>query len=427
MKKIGFGTQMVIASILGLIAGVVFGPAMGNIRFLGDIFLRLIQMSVVFLVMGAIIESVGSLEPKELGKLGGKAIAMFLITSGIAAAIGLLLVNLIKPGVGVQGVEPGEYTGTLFKGSVLNLLVNFFPRNIFEAMAQGNILQVIIFSAFVGLALSTLSHESGQKIFGAIQSLNVVVMQVITMVMKFAPIGVFALLGGIVGVIGIQVIIPLAKFLLTMTLGSLAALAFLLTLVSLYGKINPLRLLRKLDRTIIVALTTTSSAISLPIQMADSEERIGISRRVSRLVNPLAMTLNSNGLAITISIACLTVAQFFGIDLTLQQQVLIVFVSIVTTLGNLLVPGGALVAMAIAFQMTGLPLEGIAILAGVDWFAGMARTLLNVVGDVLVSTFIAINEREFDRAIFDADQPLVENSAAVISGTTRRLWNIKHP
>lgn len=405
MKKIGFGTQMVIASILGLIAGVVFGPAMGNIRFLGDIFLRLIQMSVVFLVMGAIIESVGSLEPRELGKLGGKAIALFLITSGIAAAIGLLLVNLIQPGVGIQGVTPSEYNGNLFEGNPLDMIVNFFPRNIFEAMAQGNILQVIVFAALFGMALSTLSHtEAGKRVYSLVQDVNHVIMQVITIVMKFAPVGVFALLSGIVGSIGIQVIVPLAKFLLTMTLGSLAALAFLLAVVGVYGKINPFRLLKKLSRTIIVALTTTSSAISLPVQMDDAENRIGISKRVSRLVNPLAMSLNSNGLAITISIACITVAQFFGIQLTLQQQIVIVAVSIITTLGNLLVPGGALVAMAIAFQMTGLPLEGIAILAGVDWFAGMARTLLNVVGDVLVSTFVAISENEFDRSIFDADQ-----------------------
>ena len=408
MKKIGFGTQMVVASILGLIAGVVFGPEMGNIRFLGDIFLRLIQMSVVFLVMGAIIESVGSLEPKELGKLGGKAIALFLITSGIAAAIGLLLVNFLQPGVGVQGVVPAEYKGNLFEGKALDLIVNFFPRNIFEAMAQGNILQVIIFAAFFGLALSTLSHtESGKMVYGFVQSFNVVIMRVIAIVMKFAPIGVFALLGGIVGVTGIQVILPLAKFLLTITLGSLAALGFLVAIVSLYGRLNPIRLLMKLSRTILVALTTTSSAISLPTQMAESEERIGISKRISRLVNPLAMTLNSNGLAITISIACVTVAQFFGIQLSIQQQIVIVAVSIISTLGNLMVPGGALVAIAIAFQMTGLPLEGIAILAGVDWFAGLSRTLLNVVGDVMICTFIAIQEKELDRAIFDKDQKVM--------------------
>lgn len=135
--------------------------------------------------------------------------------------------------------------------------------------------------------------------------------------------------------------------------------------------------------------------------MEDCEERLGISRRVSRLVNPLAMTLNSDGLALTISIACIMIAQFYGIELSLSQQIVIVAVSTLTTMGNLLVPGGALVAIAIAFQMVGLPLEGVALLAGVDWFAGIARTLLNVIDDILVAFYVAVSEKEFDRDIFD--------------------------
>ncbi|MDF2501853.1 MAG: sodium/dicarboxylate symporter family protein [Anaerosporomusa subterranea] len=404
MKKIGLATKMIIASLAGLVAGVLFGPAMGHIKFLGDVFLRLMQMAVVLLVMCAVIEAVGALDPKDLGKLGAKAIGLFMVTSVLGATIGLLLVNTIKPGVGVQNVVATAYKGNLLQGNALQSIVDFFPRNIFEAMAKGDIIQVIIFAGFFGLALSLLGkQESGQKVYAFIQHLNVVIMQVITIVMRFAPVGIFALLGGITGVVGVQVIVPLAKFLLTMALGSLVALMFLIGVVSLYGRINPIRLIKKLNRTIVVAMTTTSSAISLPVQMADCENRIGISKRVSRLVNPLAMSLNSNGLALSLSIACVTVAQFFGIDLTLEQQITIVVVSTLVTLGNLLVPGGALVAMAVSFQMTGLPLEGVAVLAGVDWFAGIARTLLNVVGDVLVSLFIAINEKEFNREIFDSD------------------------
>lgn len=397
---------MIVASIAGLLAGAIFGPAMENLKFLGDIFLRLMQMSVVLLVMGAIIEAVGALEPKDLGKIGGKAIALFMITSALAATVGLLFVNLIKPGVGVQGVAASAYKGNLFEGKLLDIIVNFFPKNIFEAMSKGDMLQVIIFAAFFGLALSFLGkNESGKKVYEFIQHLNIVVMEIVKIVMKFAPIGVFALLSGITGVIGLKVIIPLGKFLLTMLISSITSLTILTTLISLYGRISPIRLIKKLNRTIVVALTTTSSAISLPVQMTDCEERIGISRRISRLVNPLAMSLNSDGLALSISVACVTIAQFFGIYLPLQQQIIIVVVSTLATLGNLLVPGGALVAIAVAFQMTGLPLEGIAILAGVDWFAGIIRTLLNVVGDVLVTLFIAINEKEFDRAIFDSDKP----------------------
>jgi proton glutamate symport protein len=422
LKKLSFTTQMITASILGLIAGAVFGPSMGNIKFLGDIFLRLMQMSVVFLVMGAIIEAVGALEPKDLGKIGGKAIALFMITSTLGAAIGLFFVNLIKPGIGVQGVTASVYKGGLFEGKVLDLIINFFPKNIFEAMSKGDMLQIIIFAAFFGMALSFLGkNESGKKVYEFIQHLNIVVMEVIKIVMKFAPVGIFALLSGITGVIGLKVVIPLAKFLLTMLIGSLAALLILIIFVSLYGRINPVRLIRKLNRTIIISITTTSSAISLPVQMADCEEKVGISRRVSRLVNPLAMSLNSNGLALSISIACVTIAQFFGIYLTLQQQIVVVVVSTLATLGNLLVPGGALVAIAVALQMTGLPLEGIAILAGVDWFAGIARTLLNVVGDVLVTLFIAINEKEFDRSIFDSNDAV---KASAIKNITQSGNNI---
>ncbi|MGC5326063.1 dicarboxylate/amino acid:cation symporter [Brevibacillus sp. SYSU BS000544] len=404
MRKLSLTTQMIVASALGLLAGSVFGPFMENIKFLGEIFLRLMQMSVVFLVMGAIIEAVGALEPRDLGKIGGKAIALFTFTSTLGAIVGLIAVNIIQPGIGVEGVAVSEYKGVLFQGGINELIVNFFPKNIFESMARGDMIQVIIFSAFLGLAISFLGkNESGSKIYGMFHQLNVVIIELIKIVMKFAPIGVFALLAGITGTIGLQVIIPLIKFLITMFIATVVVLVILITIVSIYGKINPIRFIKKLNRTIIVSVTTNSSAIALPVQMEDCENRIGISKRVSRLVNPLAMSLNSNGLALSISIACVTIAQFFGIELTLQEQIVVVVVSTLSTLGNLLVPGGALVAIAIALQMTGLPLEGVAILAGVDWFAGLARTLLNVVGDVLVTFFIAVNEKEFDRSIFDAD------------------------
>ncbi|MBC7778447.1 MAG: dicarboxylate/amino acid:cation symporter [Phycisphaerae bacterium] len=405
--------QMIIATIAGLAAGVVFGPSMGQIQFLGDIFLRLIQMSVVFLVMGAIIESVGSCNPKDLGKIGGKALFLFLITSIIGAAVGLFFVNLIQPGAGVEGVAAATYKGALFKGDTIQQFVNFVPKNVFEAMATGNVIQCIVFAALFGLSLSMTSDTEGsKKLYELIQYVNQTIFQVINIVIKFAPIGIFALLGGVTGVVGLKVLIPLGKFLVTLTLAVLVSLGLLITFVSLYGRLNPIRLLKKCQRTIIVSITTTSSAISLPVQMEDCEERIGISKRVSRLVNPLAMSLNSNGLACTLSIACVTVAQFFGIDLTLQQQIMIVFVSTVVTLGNLLVPGGALVAMAVSFQMTGLPLEGIAILAGVDWFAGIIRTLLNVVGDIMVTLIVALSENEFNREIWDANEDQKINLSA---------------
>jgi len=259
-----------------------------------------------------------------------------------------------------------------------------------------------VFSIFFGLAISLTRHSEGSKrVYALVVDFGKVIMEIIKIVMKFAPIGVFALLGSITGTIGIGVIVPLVKFLAATFITCLVILMFNLGIVSAYARVNPIKVLYKLKNTIIVSIATTSSAISLPVQMDDCENKLGISPRISRLVNSLAMSLNSDGLAVTIAISCLMIAQFYGIELSLQQQIVIVAVSTLSTLGNLLVPGGALVAVSIALNMTGLPLEGIALIAGVDWFAGIARTFLNVVDDVLCTFFIAVSEKEFDRDIFD--------------------------
>ncbi len=405
LKSVKLSTWMIIASIMGIVFGLIFGKSMSNIKFLGDIFLRLMQMSVVFLVLGAISEAIGSLDIKDIGKLGGKTIGLFVLSTLFASFVGVILSAIIRPGVGVTGVTAAGYEGVLPEGKPLDLLVNFFPKNVVESMATGGILQVIVFSIFLGLALSILKeNKSGQAVLGFIKDFNVVIMQIIKIVMYYAPIGIFALVGSITGTSGVSVLVALSKFLIALTVGCIAVLILLTLMVSAYGKLNPVRLLMKLKNTIIVAVTTTSSAVSLPIQMEDSELRIGVSRRVSRLVNPLGMNLNSHGLAITVAIACITVAQFFNIELTLASYIQIGIMSTFATFANLAVPGGALVTMAIGFQMAGIPLEGIAIIAGVDWFAGIIRTLLNVVDDVLIAVAVAISEKELDMDIFNSDE-----------------------
>lgn len=403
MKKINFSLQIILATILAILCGLIFGDAMEKISFIGNIFLRLIQMSVVLLVMTAIIESVGSIEPGEFGKIGLKAIILFIITTVYSAVIGVFAVNLIKPGEGVVGVEPAVYQGEIFNIKFQDLLTSFFPKNVFQSMAEGNMIQVIVFSIFFGLAVSFLRKKHKEpEVYQIVVSFGKVVMEIIKKIMQFAPIGIFALLSSITGSMGMTIIIPLLKYLFTMFAATFFIFSTFLLLVSFYAKVNPFRLIMKFKDTIIVSVTTTSSAISLPVQMNDCENKIGISSRISKLVNSLAMSLNSDGLALTLSVSTITIAQFFGIHLSLQQQIVIVAVSTLSTLGNLLVPGGALVAMAIALNMTGLPLEGIALIAGVDWFAGIARTLLNVIDDVLCTFFIAVSEKEFNRDIFNS-------------------------
>ncbi len=403
MKKIGATGWIVIGTLLGVLAGLFFKESMGELKFVGDIFLRLVQMSVVLLVMGAVIEAVGNLDIDELGRLGFKTLFFFMCTTVLAATIGLIAADIIRPGDGLPAIDAfKEFKATLPSGKWQDMVVNFFPRNIVDSMAKGEMIQVIVFAIMGGISLSLLGkQESGKSMIIWVRHFNEIILQIVKCIMKIAPIGIFALLGWVVGVIGLQVIIPLAKFLVAMFVSAVATFAIVLFAVSAYARLNPFILAKKLNRMAMVALTTTSSAITLPTKMQDSEERIGISKRVSRLVNPLGMALNSDGLALYLAIACITVAQFFKIDLTVADQIRIVVMATLATLGTVVVPGGGLVALAIVFPVLGLPLEGIALLAGIDWFSGMIRTAMNVVDDVLVAVLVAANENELDREVFN--------------------------
>lgn len=396
--------QIFLAMILGIIAGLIVPNVMVSIKFIGDIFLRLIQMTVVVLVMGSVIEAVGSLKRKEIGALGGKAFIGFACTTLIAGTVGIIGANIVQPGSGINytGELTTEITGS--DQTLTEIVTNFFPSNIVASIADGNTIQVIVFALLAGLAVSILSETEGNsKILEGVKAINQVLLTVIKLVMKTAPLGIFSLLGWAIGNYGLAVILPLAKFLATFAVCAIVILVVFITLTAAYVKVSPLRLAKKLTNMGVVAFTTTSSAVTLPTKMADSENKIGISKRVSRLINPLGMSLNSDGLALYLALACLTVAQFFGVEMSVQQQFVVVIMSTLATLGTVVVPGGGLVALAIVLPTIGLPIEGVALLSGIDWFSGMFRTTLNVIDDVLVALIVAKQEGEFDRAIFDRD------------------------
>lgn len=404
MKKIKLNNTILIflAMILGMVAGHFFKDFMVSTKFIGDIFLRLIQMSVVVLIMGSVIESIGSLKIKELQRIGGKAFICFATTTIFATLVGVFLANIIKPGIGINFTSNLSTDISGSKDTIGTIITNFFPNNIVASLSNGNTIQVIIFALLFGVALSMIIEKTNDtKVLELIKSFNQVLVTVIEVVMKIAPLGIFSLLGWVIGTYGFAVIFPLLKFLLTLALGTVLLLAMFITLVSSYAKVNPFKLVSKLSRMGIVAFTTTSSAITLPVKMKDSEEKLGVSKGISNLVNPLGMSLNSDGLALFLSIACITIAQFFGINMTIQQQFVVIIMATLATLGTVVVPGGGLVALAIVLPTVGLPIEGVALLAGIDWFSGMFRTLLNVIDDALVAFAISVNENEFDRTIFD--------------------------
>ena len=404
MKKVKMNSTLAIflAMVLGMIAGALLPEFMIKCKFIGDIFLRLIQMGVVVLVMGSVIEAVGSLKSKEIGKLGAKAFVGFAITTLSAATLGIVASNIVKPGAGITytGELSASVTGT--EQTLTEIVTDFFPSNILASLSAGNTIQVIVFAILAGLAISILSEQTGDnKYLMAVKGINEVLLTIIKIVMKLAPLGIFSLLGWAIGNYGFAVIFPLVKFLATFGVSAAILLIVFLLVAATVVKVNPLKLAGKLLNMGVVAFTTTSSAVTLPTKMADAENKVGISRRVSRLINPLGMSLNSDGLAMYLAIACITIAQFFGIDLTIQEQFTIVIMSTLATLGTVVVPGGGLVALAIVLPTAGLPLEGVALLAGIDWFSGMFRTTLNVIDDVLVALVVAETEGEFHREIFD--------------------------
>lgn len=401
MKKVSITTQIMIGALLGIGAGIVLGPQTAHIKFLGDIFLRLIQMSVVLIIMGAVIEAIGQLNPKDLGKLGFKIFGWFLVLTVIAAIIGIALGYLIKPGAGLPEMNL-ETNVSAVNQTIQQILTDFFPTNIIKAMSEGQMIQVIVFALLFGVALSIhVENTKDSSILDLIKSFNKIIIRVVTMIMNLAPIGVFALLAWVTGTIGFKVMIPLAKFLIAMGLGTLVTFVLFIVFVAMYIKVSPIKLAKKFTGMSIVALTTTSSAVSLPTQIEDSKYKLGISKRITNLTVPLGMALNSTGLSLYLALACITLAQFFNMDMTIGKVVQIVSLSTLACLGTVVVPGGGLVALAIVLPSMGLPLESIAILAGIDWFSGMFRTVLNVDVDVMTALLIAKDEGEINRDIFD--------------------------
>ena len=401
MKKISDTTWIVIGMLGGLAGGLVFGPAMGEIKFLGDIFLRLIQMSICVLIAGAVIEAVGALKAQELGLLGGKTLLVFFITTIVASISGLVMVNILQPGIGIPAISGMEYKGASEVMSWGAAITEFFPKNIVDSMAKGSTVQIIAFSLVCGVALSLANNTpEGGRALEMVRSVNVVILGMMHLILKVAPIGVFALLGLVTGVVGIAVVIPLLKFLLSLLIAAIVTYLCMALGVCAYARISPFTFTRKLYRMGMIAFSTTSSAVALAVEMEDCEKRYGVDPSVTRLVLPLGMTLSSAGLALYLAVACVTMFQFFNLDASFSMQFRVVFMSTLATLGTASVPGGALVSLAIVFPTVGIPLEGIAILAGVDRFSDMIRTPMNVFCDVVAAVAVASSSHLLDRETF---------------------------
>ena len=401
--SISLTTQILIATAGGIVFGALVGEWASNLKFIGDIFIRLIQMSVVLLVMSAVASAVGGGDGQDVGKMGFHTFKWIIIFTVISAGLGVALSMLLQPGIGVEIASAADVANSSVEtGSIQDTILGFVPTNIINSMAEGSMVPCIVFSLFFGIAMGAYAKESGNRnIIEWVQGINGVITNIIKIVMNVAPIGIFCLLANVAGTTGFKVIIPMLKFLLVLLIGD--AIQFLLfgPFTAALTKVNLFKMPKKFAKMSMMAVTTTSGAICLPTKMEDEVTKFGISRKVADFTGPITMSMNSCGAAQCYVAAIFFMAQSTGIQMTPYQMGMAILLSCLMCLGTISVPGGSVIVYTFLATSLGLPLESIAVLIGIDWFAGMFRTLMNVDVDVMIGLLVASKLGELDRDVYD--------------------------
>lgn len=403
VKKWNLTSKILVATALGLLAGILFGGYIQPLRVIGDIFLRLVQMNIVLLVLGHVVEAVGNMNPRELGKLGLKTFVIFVVTSLLGVSWGALWGVVFRPGSGVDttllSATAEIQAGTM---SLTDTLLSFVPSNIIKSMAEGTVIHVIVFGILFGLAAGYVAAEQGDRRMLELTSLfNKTIIKVISFIMKIAPLSIGVIIATTVGRLGIQIIIPLAKYLGIYAAATLAYWLLYQLAVCAYCKVNLFKLIRNMSGISLMAITTVSSAVTLPTTLRDAQEKCGIGSKTARLVLPLGMSLNCDGAGMHMAITVITIAQMYGVTYDLQHLVYIVVLCTLASMANAVAPGASVVSLSIVVPAMGLPVESIVLFASVDYFVGMLRTVLNVGSDVFTAMLVAKSEGDLDYAVFN--------------------------
>ncbi|NLN15269.1 MAG: dicarboxylate/amino acid:cation symporter [Tissierellia bacterium] len=415
-KRLGLALRVLIGLAIGVVVGIiVYSLPSGTLKdkilidglfqLIGQVFLRGIMMCVVPLVFVSLVNGAASMgDIKKLGRIGGKTIAFYLATTAIALVIGLVIANVINPGIGldmgaIETVEVTEREGT----SLVQILYEMIPRNPIQALAEGNMLQIIVFAILTGIALTSIG-EKGKRVLALFEELNELVMRLVSMVMTIAPIGVFGLVARTFAQTGVAALVPLAKCVLAVYI-ALALHAILVyggLLKGLTG-LSPVRFYKKFYPAMAVAFSTASSSATLPVTMDLTQNRIGASKEIAAFALPLGATINMDGTAIYQGVAAVFIAQVYGIDLTIGMMATIVLSATLASIGTAGVPGAGSIMLTMVLQTVGLPLEGLGLILGIDRIFDMGRTAMNITGDAVCTTIISKQEGEFDEEIWNSD------------------------
>lgn len=375
----------------------------GVLYVLGQWFIRLMQMLVVPLVFCSIVCGAASMsDPKMLGKVGAGTILMYLCTTALAVIIAILLAQAVSPGVGLDmnAVVKVDPAATATDQTMADMLINIIPTNIVSAMGNGTMLQIIFFALVLGFILGRLGTKVA-TVNRFFTQFNAIMMYMIGLVLKVAPLGIFCLITRTFANLGLEGILPMVKFIGTVYLGLLTQLLVVYMLILfLFTRLNPFHFLRKMLPVMLFAFSTSSSNATIPLNMETLEAKCGVDPKVASFTIPLGATINMDGTAIMQGVAVIFVAQAFGIDLSLAALATVVVTAVTASIGTAGVPGVGTIMLAMVFASVGLPAEGVAMIMGIDRLLDMGRTAINITGDAVVTMVMAKLTGLLDTAVF---------------------------
>ncbi len=392
---VGMGLGLIVGTLLGPSVGLVApdtGTLIGNwLAFPGQLFLATIQMIVIPLVIASVVRGLAASENlDQLRRLGVRVTTFFVITTAIAAAIGLWIGSLVNPGSMMKGLvapessEPDNAVSNL--PSVVDLpqtLIGLLPGNPLDAMVEGQMLQVVLFSIIVGIALVSMEQNKSRPMLDLLDSLQQICMTVVGWAMRLAPYAVFGLMAQLTTTIGVSAMLGMASYVATVVLGLLIMLGVYLLILRVIGGQAPIRFLRDTRDVLLLAFSTSSSAAVMPLSIKTAEDKLGVRPSVSQFVIPLGATINMNGTALYQAVATIFLAQVYGIELGMGSMALVVAMAVGASIGSPATPGVGIVILAMVLQTVGVPPAGIALIMGVDRILDMCRTAINVTGDLV--------------------------------------------
>ncbi|MFZ5969144.1 MAG: dicarboxylate/amino acid:cation symporter [Bacillota bacterium] len=414
-KKMGLTTKIFIGLILGLITGLILNK-MGASYFrddiliggvftlVGNVFLNAIKMMVVPLVFVSIANGAASISDiKKLGRVGSKTLGFYLVTTAVAITIAILLSMVVQPGIGLDMSALVKSEPTIKEAKPLvQVFTDMIPTNPVAAMVNGEMLQIIVFALLVGVGLASLGSKVKQVV-DIFEQLNELMMKLVGMVMLIAPYGVFALIAKTFSGLGFSAMIPLAKYMFCVLFALVLHAGFTYTgMLVAFTKLNPIQFFKKFWPAMGVAFSTASSNATLPVTLETVEEGLGVNKSIASFTIPLGATINMDGTAIMQGAATIFISQLYGLPLSFSAILTVIATATLASIGTAGVPGVGLIMLSMVLQAVGLPIEGIALIIGIDRILDMCRTAINITGDAVCTVIVAKSEGEFNEAVYNA-------------------------